>query len=163
MSKINDNSQKDYDKQIKDYLENHLNLKDYRITYKEEGAIPLFYPIDKDEKNKINIGTAGGMTRLSTGYTFLNIQEHSKYIRENIENIANVKKYKISTKYQFLDEIFLRVLEKHPEKMSDIFFKMFKASPKTVIKFLSNKSNFFEDLSIILRMPKLTFIKALFY
>jgi lycopene beta-cyclase len=138
-------------------------LKDYKIIYREEGAIPLFYPIDKHEKNKINIGTAGGMTRLSTGYTFLNIQDHSRYIRENIENISNVKKYKISTKYQFLDEIFLRVLEKHPEKMSDIFFKMFKASPKTVIKFLSNKSNFFEDLSIILRMPKLTFIKALFY
>ena len=103
------------------------------------------------------------MTRLSTGYTFLNIQEHSKYIRENIENISNVKKYKIDTKYQFLDEIFLRVLERHPEKMPDIFFKMFKASPKTVIKFLSNKSNFFEELSIIFRMPKLTFIKALFY
>ncbi len=101
LSKINDNSQKDYDKQIKDYIENHLNLKDYKIIYKEEGAIPLFYPVDKNEKNKINIGTAGGMTRLSTGYTFLNIQEHSKYIRENIENIANVKKYKISTKYQF--------------------------------------------------------------
>ena len=103
------------------------------------------------------------MTRLSTGYTFLNIQEHCKYIRENIENIANVKKHKISNKYQFLDEIFLRVLEKHPEKMPDIVFKMFKTSPKTIIKFLSNKSNFFEDLSIILKMPKLTFIKALFY
>ena len=117
----------------------------------------------KKEKNKIDIGTAGGMTRLSTGYTFLNIQEHSKYIRENIDNITNAKKYKIGNKYQFLDEVFLRVLEKHPEKMPDIFFKMFKASPKTVIKFLSNKSNFFEDLKIIFRMPKWTFIKALFY
>ena len=47
--------------------------------------------------------------------------------------------------------------------MPDIFFKMFKSSPKTVIKFLSNKSNFFEDLKIILKMPKWTFIKALFY
>ena len=103
------------------------------------------------------------MTRLSTGYTFLNIQEHSRYIRENIENIAHIKKYKIGNKYQFLDEIFLRVLEKHPEKMPEIFFKMFKASPKTVIKFLSNKSNYLEDVSIILRMPKWTFIKALFY
>ena len=103
------------------------------------------------------------MTRLSTGYTFLNIQEHSKYIRKNIENISNVKKYEIHKKYQFLDEIFLRVLDKHPEKMSNIFFDMFRASPKTVIKFLSNKSNFFEDLSIIFKMPKLTFIKALFY
>ena len=163
LSKMNDDSQRDYDTQIKDYIENHLNLKDYKIIYKEEGAIPLFYPINEKAKNKINIGTAGGMTRLSTGYTFLNIQEHSRYIRENIENITHAKKYKIGNKYQFLDEIFLRVLEKHPEKMPEIFFKMFKASPKTVIKFLSNKSNFFEDLSIIFRMPKLTFIKALFY
>ena len=160
---MNDDSQKDYDRQIKDYIENHLNLKNYKIIYKEEGAIPLFYPTYEKGVNKINIGTAGGMTRLSTGYTFLNIQEHSKYIRENIENITSAKKYKISNKYQFLDEVFLRVLEKHPEKMPDIFFKMFKASPKTVIKFLSNKSNFFEDLCIIFRMPKLTFIKALFY
>jgi len=103
------------------------------------------------------------MTRLSTGYTFLNIQEHSKYIRENIENISNSKRFEINKKYQFLDEIFLRVLSEHPDKMSDIFFNMFKTSPKSVIKFLSNKSNFFEDLSIILKMPKLTFIKALFY
>ena len=163
LSKMNDNSQKDYDQQIKDYIKNHLKIKDYEIIYKEEGAIPLFYPLYEKEKNKINIGTAGGMTRLSTGYTFLNIQEHSKYIRENIENISNSKRFEIDKKYQFLDDIFLRVLNKHPEKMSDIFFKMFKTSPKTVIKFLSNKSNFFEDLKIILKMPKLIFIKALFY
>ncbi len=163
LSKMNDNSQKDYDFQIKDYIENNLKLKNYKITYKEEGAIPLFHPINKNEKNKINIGTAGGMTRLSTGYTFLNIQEHSKYLRENIEDISYAKKYEIGTKYQYLDEIFLRVLEKHPEKMPDIFFKMFRTSPKTVIKFLSNKSNFFEDFSIISKMPKLTFVKALFY
>ena len=163
LSKINDSSEKDYDVQIKNYIENHLNLKDYVITYKEEGAIPLFYPLNNSDKNKINIGTAGGMTRLSTGYTFLNIQEHSKYIRKNIENISNTKIFEIGKKYQFLDEVFLKVLEKHPEKMPEIFFKMFKGSPKTVIKFLSNKSNFLEDLSIILKMPKITFIKALFY
>ena len=162
LSKMNDNSQKDYDAQIKDYIEKSLMIKNYEITYKEEGTIPLFYPVYEKEKNKINIGTAGGMTRLSTGYTFLNIQEHSKYISENIENISNTKKFEISKKYRFLDDIFLRVLEENPEMMPDIFFKMFKSSPKTVIKFLSNKSNFLEDLSIILKMPKLTFVKALF-
>ena len=144
------------------HIENHLNLKNYKITYKEEGAIPLFYPSYEETKNKINIGTAGGMTRLSTGYTFLNIQEHSKYICKNIENISTTKKFEISKKYQFLDDIFLRVLNENPEMMPNIFFKMFKSSPKTVIKFLSNKSNFLEDLSIILKMPKWTFVKALF-
>jgi len=162
LSKMNDNSQRDYENQINNYIKNNLKIKNYEISYKEEGAIPLFHPLNRNEKNKINIGTAGGMTRLSTGYTFLNIQEHSKYIRENIDNISNAKKFEIDKKYQFLDEIFLRVLEKNPEKMSDIFFRMFKTSPKTVIKFLSNKSNFFEDLSIIFKMPKFVFIKALF-
>jgi lycopene beta-cyclase len=161
LSRMNDKSQEDYEHQIKDYIENHLNLKSYKIDYREKGAIPLFYPINIKEKNKINIGTAGGMTRLSTGYTFLNIQEQSKYIRKNIENIKSVKLFKIDKKYQFLDKIFLSVLKKHPKKMPNIFFKMFNGPPKTVIKFLSNKSNFLEDLLIILKMPKWIFIKAL--
>jgi len=162
LSKITDDSMKDYDNQIKNYIENNLKIKNYQISYKEEGTIPLFYPSNINEKNKINIGTAGRMTRLSTGYTFLNIQEHSKYIRKNIENIQNIKQFEIGKKYQFLDKIFLRVLEKHPNKMSDIFFKMFNGPSNTVVKFLSNKSNFLEDLSIVLKMPKLIFIKALF-
>ena len=60
-------------------------------------------------------------------------------------------RFEISKKYQFLDDVFLRVLKRHPEKMSNIFFNMFNTSPKTVIKFLSNKSNFIEDLNIILK------------
>ena len=161
LSKMSD-TEKDYDKQLKSYVENNLKIKNYKIIYKEVGTIPLFYPRNIDKSNSISIGTAGGMTRLSTGYTFLNIQEHCKYIRENIENISKSKKYEISKKYQFLDKIFLKVLKKYPEKMPDIFFKMFKTSPNTVIKFLSNKSNFLEDLIIIFKMPKWIFLKELF-
>ena len=57
------------------------------------------------------------MTRLSTGYTFLNIQAQSKYIRENIENIKDAKIFKIERKYQFLDKVFLKVLKDHPKKI----------------------------------------------
>ena len=162
LSKINDDSLKDYDNQIKDYINTRLGLKNYKVTYSEEGCIPLFNPLNIKEKNKINIGTAGGMTRLSTGYTFLNIQTQSKYIRENIENINNTKIFKIEKKYQFLDNIFLKVLEANSHMMPDIFFKMFNNSASTVIKFLSNKSNFLEDLSIISKMPKWIFIKTIF-
>ena len=132
-----DVSLKDYETQVKNYI-NYLGIKDYKINFKEEGAIPLFYPINEKETNKINIGIAGGMTRLSTGYTFLNIQEHSKYIRMNIENISKIKRYEVAKKYQFLDKIFLKVLENNPEKMPSIFFNMFSTSSSTAIKFLSN-------------------------
>ena len=161
-SGMNNDLEMDYDEQLKNYIENRLNIKNYKINHIEKGAIPLFYPSNINEKNKINIGTAGGMTRLSTGYTFLNIQEHSRFIRENIENIKNVQKYEIRKKYKFLDKIFLRVLNRHPKEIPNIFFKIFNNSPETIIKFLSNKSNMFEDLLIIFKTPtKWLFIKAL--
>ena len=162
LSKMDDKTLNDYDIQLEKYIKETLKIKNYKINYQEEGAIPLFYPSINSEKNKINIGSAGGMTRLSTGYTFLNIQDHSKYISNNIEKIQNIKAYHIGKKYEFLDNIFLNVLKNNPDKMPNIFLNMFKASSKTVIKFLSNKSNIFEDLEIILKMPKWTFIKNIF-
>ncbi len=162
LSKMDDKTLNDYDIQLEKYIKETLKIKDYKINYQEEGAIPLFYPSINSEKNKINIGSAGGMTRLSTGYTFLNIQDHSKYITNNIEKIQNTKVYHIGKKYEFLDNIFLNVLKDNPDKMPKIFLNMFKASSKTVIKFLSNKSNIFEDLGIILKMPKWVFIKNIF-
>ena len=162
LSKMDDKTLNDYDIQLEKYIKETLKIKNYKINYQEEGAIPLFYPSINSEKNKINIGSAGGMTRLSTGYTFLNIQDHSKYITNNIEKIQNTKVYHIGKKYEILDNIFLNVLKNNPDKMPKIFLNMFKASSKTVIKFLSNKSNIFEDLGIILKMPKWMFIKNIF-
>ena len=162
LSRFDNDKLKDYDSQIEKYIKEVLGIQKYKINFKEKGAIPLFYPNLPEEVNKINIGSAGCMTRLSTGYTFLNIQEHSKYIRENIDNIIGAKNYTIGKKYEFLDNIFLRVLEKYPERMPNIFLKMFKNKASTVIKFLSNKSNIFEDILIVLKMPKWIFIKTLF-
>ncbi len=162
LSDLEDQSLMDYDLQLENYIKNNLGIKNYKINFTEKGAIPLFYPPIKNEDKIINIGSAGGMTRLSTGYTFLNIQEHSKYIVKNIDKIEKIKRYNLGKKYQFLDKVFLRVLEKHPEKMPKIFLDIFKTSSNTVIKFLSNKSNIFEDINIISKMPKLIFIKALF-
>ena len=161
ISDLENKSLMDYDLQLENYIKNNLGIKNYKINFTEKGAIPLFYPLFKNDDKTINIGSAGGMTRLSTGYTFLNIQEHSKYIVENIDNIEKLNTFNLGRKYQFLDKIFLRVLEKHPEKMPMIFYNMFKTSSKTIIKFLSNKSNIFEDINIISKMPKLIFIKAL--
>ena len=162
ISDLENQSLMDYDLQIENYIKNNLRIKNYKIKFTEKGAIPLFYPSIKKNSRMINIGSAGGMTRLSTGYTFLNIQEHSRYILKNIHKIEKISQFSLGSKYKLLDNIFLKVLENNPEKMPDIFFKMFKCSSNTVIKFLSNKSNIFEDIIIISKMPKLIFIKALF-
>ena len=162
VSNLNHPSNQDYSTQLEDYIKNKLKIKNYEIKFKETGAIPLFQPKNIKKINQMEIGTAGGMTRLSTGYTFMNIQDQSKYIRENFESIEKVDNFTINSKYKFLDNIFLKVLKKNSGKMPEIFFKMFNCSPSTVINFLSNKSNIFEDINIISKMPKLIFFKALF-
>ena len=162
LSDLEDQSLMDYDLQLENYIKNNLGIKNYKINFTEKGAIPLFYPSIKNDNKVINIGSAGGMTRLSTGYTFLNIQEHSKYIVKNIDKINEVKIFDLGKKYHFLDKVFLRVLKKYPEKMPKIFLNMFKTSSNTIIKFLSNKSSLIEDIKIINKMPKLIFLKALF-
>ena len=162
ISDLNHPSIQDYSIQLEDYIKNKLKIKNYEIKFKETGAIPLFHPKNIKKINQMEIGTAGGMTRLSTGYTFMNIQNQSKYIRENIENIQKVKNFTVNSKYKFLDNIFLKVLKKNSDKMPEIFFKMFNCSPSTVINFLSNKSNIYEDFSVILKMPKLVFLRELF-
>ena len=162
VSNLNHPSNQDYSTQLEDYIKSKLKIKNYEIKFKETGAIPLFHPKNIKKMNQMEIGTAGGMTRLSTGYTFMNIQDQSKYIRENFENIEKVDNFTINSKYKFLDNIFLKVLKKNSGKMPEIFFKMFNCSPSTVINFLSNKSNIYEDFSIILKMPKLVFLRELF-
>ncbi len=162
ISNLDNKSNMDYDLQLENYIKNNLGIKNYKINFTEKGAIPLFYPSRDKNYKVIDIGSAGGMTRLSTGYTFLNIQEHSKYLTKNIENIVSKKKYHLGKKYEFLDKIFLNVLKNNPEKMPKIFYEIFQNSAHTVIKFLSNKSNIFEDVKIISKMPKIIFLKALF-
>jgi len=72
------------------------------------------------------------MTRLSTGYTFLNIQEHCKYI---VKNLDGLKTYNIGKKYEILDKIFLKVLKNNAQRMPSIFFEIFNSSSETSIKF----------------------------
>ena len=161
ISNLEDKSLMNYDFQLENYIKKNLGIKNYQIKFTERGAIPLSRNFINRDKKKINIGSAGGMTRLSTGYTFLNIQNQSKYIIENLNNLEKIHDYKIGKKYEILDKLFLKVLKNNPRKMPEIFYNMFKGSTDSVIKFLSNKSNIFEDINIILKMPKWLFIKEL--
>ena len=153
-----------YIAEINYYIQNNLNYKKkYKTNYSEIGSIPMFhFKNNMKYKKLINIGTAGNLTRKSTGYTFLNIQKSVKQIVINISKKQNIKKSSVSLKYNYLDNIFIKVLLEKKGSMYEVFFDLFKKNKtKDIVKFLSNTSNWFEDLRIILSMPKLIFIKKL--
>jgi lycopene beta-cyclase len=153
-----------YIAEINYYIQNNLNYKKkYKTNYSEIGSIPMFhFKNNMKYKKIINIGTAGNLTRKSTGYTFLNIQKSVKQIAINISKKQNIKQSSVSLKYNYLDDIFIKVLLEKKGSMYEVFFDLFKKNKtKDIVKFLSNTSNWFEDLKIILSMPKLIFIKKL--
>ena len=153
-----------YIAEINYYIQNNLNYKKkYKTNYSEIGSIPMFhFKNNVKYKKLINIGTAGNLTRKSTGYTFLNIQKSVKQIVINISKKQNIKESSVGFKYNYLDNIFIKVLLEKKGSMHEVFFDLFKKNKtKDIVKFLSNTSNWFEDLRIILSMPKLIFIKKL--
>ena len=64
LSNLEDESLKDYDLQLDNYIKNNLGIKNYKINFTEKGAIPLFNPMTKNNNKVINIGSAGGMTSI---------------------------------------------------------------------------------------------------
>jgi lycopene beta-cyclase len=154
-----------YNTEINYYIQNNLNYKKkYKTNYSEIGSIPMFhFQNNMKYKKVIDIGTATNLTRKSTGYTFLNIQKSVKQIAINISKKHNLKELSLNLKYNYLDNIFIKVLLEKRGSMYKIFFDLFKKNKtKDIVKFLSNTSNWFEDLKIILSMPKLIFIKKVF-
>ena len=155
----------EYQNEIDHYLR-EKNIKG-KITYTEYGAIPLNLKKTNKKSNSskdyIKIGSAGRLTRASTGYTFQAIQSFSEQLAGNLKLDHNLTVPNIRhKKYDFLDEIFLSVMEHEYKSMPGIFFNLFKSNDSVAtISFLSDRSNWIQDLKVILSMPKLIFIKNL--
>lgn len=157
-------SKEEYEAEIQKYIEN-LGITEYEIIEKEQGNIPMTcYPFWKhNTKNIINIGSAGGWTKASTGYTFKNASKKSKALVQFLKSESDFTKFHKKDKFWFYDLLLLDILSSKNELGSKIFSSMFKAGNSNVIfKFLDEETSFSEDLQVIWKCPKMVFVKALF-
>jgi lycopene beta-cyclase len=153
----------EYEEAIKAYIEN-LGIKNYTIIEKEQGSIPMTsYPFwKKNTKRVLNIGTAGGWTKASTGYTFKNSDKKSSQLIAFLQQETDFKKFHRKTKFWFYDLLLLDILDRKNELGASIFSAMFKkGNPALIFKFLDEETSLLEDIQVILKCPKMLFIKAL--
>jgi len=155
----------EYEKAIELYLKK-LGTENYKILEKEEGSIPMTcYPFwKKNTKRVLNIGTAGGWTKGSTGYTFKNADKKSSNLVEFIQNKDfRMKDFHKKSRFWFYDLLLLDILYRNNELGISIFSSLFKkGNSELIFKFLDEETSFFEDVKVILKCPKIPFIKALF-
>ncbi len=156
-------SKEEYEAEIQKYIEN-LGITEYEIIEKEHGNIPMTcYPFWKhNTKNIINIGSAGGWTKASTGYTFKNASKKSKVLVQFLKSESDFTKFHKKDKFWFYDLLLLDILGSRNELGSSIFSSMFKeGNSRVIFKFLDEETSFLEDLQVIWKCPKILFIKAL--
>lgn len=151
---------------IPDYIKKEYNLSshEYSITYKEFGKLPMRLIQPKQiDKRVINIGTAGGHTKATSGYTLKNVVKNSKYLVGLLEKNEIPKIIPKSFFYKTLDKIFLKVLQSEYYLADNFFLNLFeKNSADTVLAFLDEALNYLQALKVILKLPKAPFLKAAF-
>ncbi len=156
-------SRKEYEDEIEIYIKK-LGITDYEIVDKEQGCIPMTsYNFWKhNTKSILNIGSAGGWTKASTGFTFKNVTKYSKSLVSFLATESDFRKFHKKDKFWFYDLLFIDVLYKNNALGDNVFYSLFKkGNPVLIFKFLDGETSIFEDLQVMLKCPTLPFASAL--
>ncbi len=156
--------QQQYDSGLKDYTNHFLKIDSYKIIEEEFGVIPMTnYRFPVRNGKIINIGTAGGQTKASSGYTFRFIQKHSAALVKQLIDSGNpfLNKPVSASRFHFYDSTLLHILSHHQLPGEKIFSDLFKKNnPQQVLRFLDNESSLKDELRIISSLPTIPFFKA---
>jgi lycopene beta-cyclase len=155
-------NEEEYNKGLKAYIHDVLQIKNYRILDEEHGVIPMTnFKFPSRKNNIINIGTAGGQTKGSSGYTFNFIQKHCVRLVEELIKGEGLGSSGIKKRFHFYDSVFLNILYHQTLPGDKIFTDLFrKNKPMDVLKFLDNESGLWEELKIVSSLPTFPFVKA---
>ncbi|WP_093828580.1 lycopene cyclase family protein [Spirosoma endophyticum] len=156
----------EYEAELLQYIDHFLDTGGYKICETEYGVIPM--SDESTEENHaehiIRIGTSGGFTKPSTGYTF---QRTQRYLQAIVKNLAETGKPNrrsswFAGRFKLYDSIFLNVLEKHRHNADDIFTRVYAENHHRVFTFLDEDTRFIDELRLFATMPFLPFVYAFF-
>jgi lycopene beta-cyclase len=159
-----------YNQGIADYITTYLGVSDYKIMEEEFGIIPMTsQQFPWYANGAFNIGTAGGQTKGSSGYTFQFIQKRSAQLAALLQNSSDWSKLKSTLiqlqgdakRFHFYDRVLLNVLAANYYPGDQVFATLFEKNPAhRVFQFLDNETNLLQELQIISSLPTWPFLKA---
>ena len=156
-------SQSDYETALRKYIRDTLGLVQYEILENEFGVIPMTnYRFKRRNGNILNIGTAGGRTKASSGYTFRFIQKDTEEIIQSLEKTGHpFSTGSHSSRFNWYDSVLLNILSHNALGGDEIFTHLFRKNhPDKILKFLDNETTVSEELKILSTLPQWPFMKA---
>jgi len=156
--------QEAYDEGLRDYVKDYLNITDYTLLEEEFGVIPMTdHVFPAVNGNIVHLGTAGGQTKPSTGYTFRFIQKHVAALVEQLAVSGNpfLKKSVLQKRFMWYDRVLLHMLFHKKMPGSKIFTLLFSRNPiQRIFRFLDNETKLPEELILMNTLPQWPFMKA---
>lgn len=156
-----------YQTALKNYIQEYLKIEDYEVLHTEFGIIPMslakFSRKVLNEKHIINLGTAGGFTKASSGYTFQFIQKHTEQIIDLLKKGThpNPQLSFRDKMYQWYDRTLLEVILSEKLEGKEIFAAIFKNREiETILAFLGNESSVWEDIKVMSCLPIIPFLTS---
>ncbi len=150
--------------QLKKYIKEKLKIEDFEILHDEFGVIPMtkakFQISPGKNSNIINIGTTGGHTKASTGYTFKFVHKKVKKIAALLSNNEKpiVKLTFREKMFRWYDMTLLDVLISKKCSGEGIFTSLFqKNNPERVLAFLADESTHLDEFKIRNSVPLAAF------
>jgi lycopene beta-cyclase len=154
--------QKAYAQEITHYIFKYLGVDEYTVNEKEIGKIPMTNcRFDNRPHQRIfRIGTAGGDTKATTGYTFMNVQRHAHEILQELHGQKTSQTDK--SRFDYYDTLLLQIIRDRPAKVKTIMEFLFKNQPMSrVLKFLDEETTLPEEMLIFGQLPWEPFLSTI--
>lgn len=152
-----------YDDHVRAHLD-RLGAGDVAVTRTEYGVIPMEdRPLrQRWGKHIWNIGTVGGMTKPTTGYTFQRIHDQTRHLVSAWATDGVPSPLPSPPRrYRFADRTLLNILHHHPEHGRPIFERLFRTTPiDDVVAFLDEDTTLFQDTRMMAKLPWNPFLRA---
>lgn len=156
-----------YDQAMNRYLQERLGLRDYIIQETEFGVIPMSDQrlSARQHGRLVNIGTAGGFVKASSGYAFKNTRKRLKAFVADWAINGRPRPEMMDSLYRrrLYDSVLLRVLGDKLLSGEQVFGTLFKnMTANKVFSFLDEESLLSEEFAVMNVMPKWPFLQAVF-
>lgn len=156
----------EYETDLRRYIDRFLDTGAYQISETEYGVIPMTDAPTKENPSEhiVRIGTSGGFTKASTGYTF---QRTQRYLHDMVQNLITTGKPDrrpswFAGRFKLYDSVFLNVLEKRRHPADDVFTRVYTKNSQRVFRFLDEDTGLIDELRLFTTMPWWPFTVAFF-
>jgi lycopene beta-cyclase len=138
----------------------------YRIVRSESGILPMGLrrvPLEP-RGGYVLAGLMGGGARPATGYAFQRIQRWAERcalaLREGHDPVTHAADPRLT---QWMDRLFLEVLNAEPSSAPDLFTRLFAHVPTPrLVRFLSDRASLLDRGAVVSALPAGLFIRRLF-